>query len=211
MIGAEHPQIVAIVLSYLDPEVGADVLRYLPEALRPEVVARVASLETIQPNAMKELESIMAKQFSSNSSMRSSSVGGVKAAAKIMNYVRTDVEQALMKELDVKNADLAMRIKDNMFAFEDLSTCDNKSIQVLMRGVSSEMLMTALKGANEIVGEKFLSNMSARARDMFVDEMNERGPVRLIEVEEAQKMIVREARKLSDAGELRLGGGDDYV
>jgi flagellar motor switch protein FliG len=212
MIAAEHPQIIAIVLSFLDYDVAADVMRFLPETLRPEALSRVASLETIQPTAMAELEAIMKQQFSSNSSLKSSSVGGVKAAAKIMNYVKTDIEQSMMKRLGEKDADLAQRIQDNMFAFENLSGCDNRSIQTLMRNVPSEQLMVALKGADDLVKDKFLSNMSARARDMFVDEMEGRGPLRLSEVEEAQKQILRTARRLSDAGEMMLSGrGADYV
>jgi flagellar motor switch protein FliG len=211
MIIHEHPQIIAIVLSFLDNDVAADVLRFLPESLRPEVIARVASLETIQPTAMQELEAIMRKQFSSNSSLKSSSVGGVKAAAKIMNFVKTDVEQAMMRKLSSQNADLAQRIQDNMFAFENLEGSDNRSIQTLMRNVPTELLMIALKGSDELLKGKFLENMSQRAREMFVEEMEAKGPMRLSEVEEARKQILRTARKLSDAGEIMLGRGADYV
>jgi len=212
MIADEHPQIIAIVLSFLDYDVAADVLRFLPEHLRPEVLGRVASLETIQPTAMQELEAIMRQQFSSNSSLKSSSVGGVKAAAKIMNFVKSDIEQGMMKTLTERNGDLAQRIQDNMIAFENLSGCDNRSIQTLMRAVPSELLMVALKGADELAKDKFLSNMSARAREMFVDEMEARGPLRLSDVEDAQKQILLTARRLSDAGEMMLAGrGADYV
>ncbi|NBX40889.1 MAG: flagellar motor switch protein FliG, partial [Gammaproteobacteria bacterium] len=212
MIADEHPQIIAIVLSFLDYDVAADVLRFLPEHLRPEVLGRVASLETIQPTAMQELEAIMRQQFSSNSSLKSSSVGGVKAAAKIMNFVKSDIEQGMMKTLTERNGDLAQRIQDNMIAFENLSGCDNRSIQTLMRAVPSELLMVALKGADDLAKDKFLSNMSARAREMFVDEMEARGPLRLSDVEDAQKQILRTARRLSDAGEMMLAGrGADYV
>ena len=212
MISNEHPQIIAIVLSFLDYDVAADVLRFLPESLRPEVIARVASLETIQPNAMQELEAIMRKQFSSNSSLKSSTVGGVKAAAKIMNYVKSDIEQGMMRRLSSRDSDLAQRIQDNMFAFENLSGCDNRSIQTLMRAVSSDLLMVALKGADDLLRDKFLSNMSQRAREMFVDEMEGKGPMRLSEVEETRKQILRIARRLSDAGEMMLSGrGADYV
>ncbi len=212
MIADEHPQIIAIVLSFLDYDVAADVLRFLPEHLRPEVLGRVASLETIQPTAMQELEAIMRQQFSSNSSLKSSSVGGVKAAAKIMNFVKSDIEQGMMRTLTERNGDLAQRIQDNMIAFENLSGCDNRSIQTLMRAVPSELLMVALKGADDLAKDKFLSNMSARAREMFVDEMEARGPLRLSDVEDAQKQILRTARRLSDAGEMMLAGrGADYV
>jgi flagellar motor switch protein FliG len=211
MIEHEHPQIIAIVLSFLDHDVAADVLRFLPEGLRPEVLSRVASLETIQPTAMQELEAIMRKQFSSNSSLKSSSVGGVKAAAKIMNYVKSDIEQGMMRAMSSKDADLAQRIQDNMFAFENLEGSDNRSIQTLMRNVPTELLMVALKGADDILKDKFLLNMSQRAREMFVEEMEAKGPMRLSEVEEARKQILRTARRLSDAGEMMLGRGSDYV
>jgi flagellar motor switch protein FliG len=211
MIEHEHPQIIAIVLSFLDHDVAADVLRFLPEGLRPEVLSRVASLETIQPTAMQELEAIMRKQFSSNSSLKSSSVGGVKAAAKIMNYVKSDIEQGMMRAMSSKDADLAQRIQDNMFAFENLEGSDNRSIQTLMRNVPTELLLVALKGADDILKDKFLLNMSQRAREMFVEEMEAKGPMRLSEVEEARKQILRTARRLSDAGEMMLGRGSDYV
>ncbi len=212
MISSEHPQIVAIVLSFLDYDVAADVIRFLPESMRPEVLSRVATLETIQPTAMQELEVIMRKQFSSNSSLKSSSVGGVKAAARIMNYVKSEIEIGMMSQLAKKDADLAQRIQDNMIAFENLAGCDNRSIQTLMRAVPSELLMQALKGADDILKDKFLLNMSGRAREMFVDEMDSKGPMRLSDVEEARKQILRTARKLSDAGEMMLSGrGADYV
>jgi len=211
MIVNEHPQIIAIVLSFLDYDVAADVLRFLPEETRPEVIGRVASLETIQPTAMQELEAIMRQQFSSNSSLKSSSVGGVKSAAKIMNFVKSEIEQGMMKRLTERNADLAQRIQDNMMTFDSLAGCDGRSIQTLMRAVPSELLMVALKGADDIAKDKFLSNMSARAREMFVDEMEQRGPMRLSDVEDAQKQILRTARRLSDAGEMMLAGRGDYV
>lgn len=212
MVRAEHPQIISIVMSFLDYEIAADVLRFLPANVRAEVISRVASLETIQPTAMQELESIMREQFSSNSSLKSSNVGGVKTAAKIMNFVKTDLEQEIMRNLGERNADLVQRIQDNMFTFDNLGGVDNRSIQTLMRNVPSEQLMVALKGADDLVKEKFLGNMSTRAREMFVDEMESRGPMRLSEVEEAQKQILRTARRLSDAGEMMLSGrGNDFV
>ena len=211
MIHDEHPQVVAIILSVLEHEVAADVLNFLPADTRPEVIQRVASLETVQPSAMEELESIMKKQFSNNSSAKSSSFGGIKAAAKIMNLTKTDLETAVMKGLGILDPDLTQKIQDNMFTFENLTGVDNKGIQVLMRNVEPDLMMSALKGANEEVKEKFLGNMSERARGMFKDDMEAKGPMRLADVELAQKTIMRIARKLSDAGDLVLGGGADYV
>ncbi len=212
MIRSEHPQVIAIILSVLEYDVAADVLNFLPPESRPEILQRVASLETVQPSAMEELESIMKKQFSTNSSAKSSSFGGVKAAAKIMNFVKVDLESSIMSGLAALDAELMQKIQDNMFTFENLVGVDNRGIQVLMRNVEPDMLMTALKGAPEFVKEKFFDNMSSRARVMFIDEMEGKGPLRITDVEDAQKLIMRIARKLSDSGELVLAGrGDDFV
>ena len=208
MIKTEHPQVTAIILSVLDHQVAADVLNFLPEDTRPEIIQRVASLETVQPSAMQELESIMKLQFSTNTSSKSSSFGGIKAAAQIMNSTKTALEASIMKGLEKIDADLMLRIQDNMFTFENLSAVDNKGIQVLMRAVDNNQLMIAMKGASEEVKARFFDNMSERARGMFKDEMDAKGLMRLSDVEEAQKQIMRSARKLSDSGELVLGGGD---
>jgi len=212
MIRGEHPQVVAIILSVLEHTVAADVLNFLPAEARPEIIQRIASLDTVQPSAMEELEQIMMKQFASNSSSKSSSFGGVKAAAQIMNSVKVELESAIMSGLSVIDADLMQKIQDNMFTFENLVSVDNRGIQAIMRKAEPDLLMVALKGAPDFVKDKFLDNMSARARVMFVDEMESKGPLRISEVEEAQKNIMRQARKLSDAGELVLvGGGDGFV
>jgi flagellar motor switch protein FliG len=208
MIKTEHPQVTAIILSVLDHQVAADVLNFLPEETRPEIIQRVASLETVQPSAMQELESIMKLQFSTNTSSKSSSFGGIKAAAQIMNSTKTALEASIMKGLEDIDPELMMRIQDNMFTFENLNAVDNKGIQVLMRAVDNNQLMIAMKGASEEVKARFFDNMSERARGMFKDEMDAKGLMRLSDVEEAQKQIMRSARKLSDSGELVLGGGD---
>jgi flagellar motor switch protein FliG len=208
MIRGEHPQVVAIILSLLESQVAADVLLYLPSDTRPEVIQRVASLDTVQPSAMAELEAIMKMQFSKNSSAKSSSFGGIQAAAKIMNSTKTELENSIMTGLSDIDPDLMQKIQDNMFTFENLVSVDNKGIQVLMRNVEPDMLMVALKGASEEVTARFMDNMSERARGMFRDDMEAKGPVRLADVEETQKKIMRIARKLSDSGELMLGGAD---
>jgi flagellar motor switch protein FliG len=212
MIRLEHPQVIAIILSVLEYEVAADVLSFLPAEVRSEIVQRVASLETVQPAAMRELEAIMKAQFSSNSSAKSSSFGGVKAAANIMNFTKVDIESSILQGVIKLDADIGQRIQDNMFTFENLINCDNRSIQTLMRNLEPDLLMTALKGANEGVKAKFFDNMSSRARVMFIDDMEAKGPLRITEVEEAQKQAIRIARKLADAGEMVLAGrGDDFV
>ena len=212
MIINEHPQVIAIILSVLEYDVAADVIRFLQPENRGEVMQRVASLETVQPSAMEELERIMSEQFSSNSSAQSSSFGGVKTAAKIMNFVKVDLETSVMKSLTQLDEDLTLQIQDNMFTFENLSMVDNRAIQVMMRNIESDLLMVALKGASEETRDKFFDNMSQRAKAMFIDDMESKGPMRISDVEDAQKNIMRIARKLSDAGELVLAGrGDDFV
>jgi flagellar motor switch protein FliG len=211
MIRGEHPQVSAIILSVLENSVAADVLAYLPPESRAEIIQRVASLEVVQPSAMEELEAIMKKQFSNNSSAQSSSFGGIKAAAKIMNFTKTALEASVMGSLAEIDADLMQKIQDNMFTFDNLVGVDNRGIQVLMRNVEPDMLMIGLKGASDAVKDKFFGNMSERARGMFRDDMEAKGPLRIADVEDAQKSIMRIARKLSDAGDLVLGGGDDFV
>jgi flagellar motor switch protein FliG len=212
MIRGEHPQVTAIILSVLESEVAADVLAFLPEEVRPEVVQRVASLDTVQPSAMEELETIMKAQFSNNASSSSSSFGGVKAAAKIMNFTKVELESTIMQGVGQIDEELALRIQDNMFSFDNLAGVDNRGIQALMRAVEPDMLMVALKGATDDVKNKFLDNMSSRARGMFIDDMESKGPLRMTEVEDAQKKVMRKARTLSEKGELILAsGGADFV
>jgi len=212
MIHEEHPQVVAIILSVLEYDVAADVLNFLPPENRAEIMQRVASLETVQPSAMDELEGIMTQQFSSSSSAKSSSFGGVSTAAKIMNFTKVNLETAIMSGVSSLDEELALKIQDSMFTFDNLAGVDNRAIQVLMRSVETDLLMTALKGADEEVREKFLDNMSQRAQIMFLDDMEAKGPIRITDVEDAQKTIMRLARVLSDKGELVLAGrGDDFV
>lgn len=211
MIQGEHPQVVAIILSVLENMVAADVLNYLPPETRSEVIQRVASLETVQPSAMLELEAILKKQFSNNSSSQSSSFGGIKAAANILNLTKTALEASVMGGLKTLDPELMQKIQDSMFTFDNLVNVDNKGIQVIMRNAEPDLMMKALKGASDEVKKKFLDNMSERARGMFKDDMEALGPMRLSDVEDAQKIIMRAARKLADAGDLVLGGGADYV
>ena len=211
MIRGEHPQIISIIVSFLEHEIAADVLHYLPEDLRADIIMRVAQLETIQPEALEELETIMQKQFTSNSAVKSSNVGGVNQAAKIMNFTKSDMETQIMGNLMERDEDLTGRIQDNMFVFDNLSGVDARSIQVLIRNIETDLLMVALKGADDLVKDTFLENMSKRAGVLFLDDMEAKGPMRISEVEEAQKDILRTARRLSDAGEMMLGGGADFV
>ena len=207
MIVDEHPQVIAIILSVLEDETAADVLTFLPPAIRPQVIRRVALLDTVQPNAMAELEAVMAKQFAT-STTSSAAVGGVKAAANIMGKTKLDIETSVITEVSDEDEDLAMRIQDNMFLFENLADLDNRSIQILMRTLEQEQMAYALKAAPEPVVEKFLANMSQRQGAMFLDEMEMMGMVRVTDAEDAQRDIVRQARKLQDAGEIILASAE---
>ena len=209
----EHPQIVALIISYLDYGLAADVLGLLPLELQPEVVRRIATLETVQPDAVRELERVMQQKFQANTTLRASQIGGVKAAAKIMNFTKTAMEQRIMKDIKKDNKDLMQSIQDNMFVFDSLVISDERSLQTLLRAIDAELLVLALKGADEVLREKLFSCMSTRAAANIKDEMEALGPVRLTEVQEAQKQIIAVARKMSDDGTIVLAGrgGDEMV
>lgn len=213
IIRLEHPQIVAIVLSYLDADHSAEVLAALPERTRADLVMRIASLDGIQPSALAELDEIMEKQFSGSSNVKSSSVGGIKTAANILNFMDGTTEAELMDKVKEIDAEMGQKIEDLMFVFDNLIEVDDRGIQALLREVSSESLLLALKGADEMLKEKIFKNMSKRAGEMFKDDLEAKGPVRLSEVEAAQKEILAIARRMAEAGDLSLGGsgGDEYV
>lgn len=209
----EHPQIVALIVSYLDYGLAADVLGLLPEDLQPEVVRRIATLETVQPDAIRELERVMQQKFQANTTLRASQIGGVKAAAKIMNFTKTAMEQRIMKDIKKESKDLMQSIQDNMFIFDNLVMSDDRSLQTLLRSTEPDLLVLALKGADEVLREKLFGCMSTRAASNIKDEMEALGPVRLTEVQEAQKQIIAVARKMSDDGTIVLAGrgGDEMV
>lgn len=214
VVRLEHPQIIAIVLSFLDADQAAAVLSLLPENLRPDIIMRIASLDGIQPNALAELDDLLEKQFSgsSGSSLKSSNVGGTKTAANILNFMDSSDEGLILDRIKDVDADLGQQVQDLMFVFDNLIEVDDRSIQALLREVSSDSLITALKGAEDMLKEKIFKNMSKRAGEMLRDDLEARGPVRLSEVEEAQKEILAIARRMADAGELSLGGkGDEFV
>jgi flagellar motor switch protein FliG len=212
IIRLEHPQIIAIVLSYLDADNAAQVLSNLPENTRPGILMRIATLEGVQPAAIKELDSIMEKYFSDSKNVKSSMVGGEKTAASILNSLDTAIENKLMEQVRTENEDLAMRIEDQMFVFENLREVDDRGIQTMMREVSTDLLALALKGVDDEMQNKFLKNMSSRAAEMLREDMEAKGPVKLSEVETAQKEILAVARKLEESGEIVLtGGGEEMV
>jgi flagellar motor switch protein FliG len=212
MIENEHPQIIGLIVAHLDYAIAADVLILLPEDVQHEVLHRIATLDSVQPEAIEQLERVMQLQFQANTSLRASKIGGVKAAAKIMNFTQSATESRIMRNLQKLDKDLMTNIQENMFVFENLIAVDDKNLGILMRSIDPADLAVALKGADERLRDKILGCMSARAAASIIDEMEAKGPMRVTEVVEAQKRIVAVARKLSDAGTMVLAGrGDDYV
>jgi len=211
IIHLEHPQIIAIVLSYLDADQAAEVLRNLPENTRTDIMLRIASLDGIQPAALFELDEILERQFaSSEGNMHTSNVGGVKIAADILNFLGGDVGASIMEGVKSTDEDLGQEVEDQMFVFDNLADVDDRGIQALLREVSSDILIVALKGADELVKEKILKNMSSRAAEMLRD--GSKCSCLLEVVENAHREILNIARRMADAGEIQLGGGgDEYV
>jgi flagellar motor switch protein FliG len=207
IIRLEHPQIIAIVLSYLEPDHAAEVLGNLPPRAQPDIVMRIANLDGVQPRALQELDDILEKQFSGNTGAKTSSVGGVKDAANILNFMDTSMEASIMDQVTETDEDLAQNIQDLMFVFDNLIDVDDRGIQTLLREVSTDSLILALKGADDGIKEKIFKNMSKRAAEMLRDDLEAKGPVRVSEVEAAQKEILGIARRLAESGDISLGGG----
>ncbi|AMO75100.1 flagellar motor switch protein FliG [Pseudomonas citronellolis] len=213
VIRYEHPQIQAIVVAYLDPDQAAEVLSHFDHKVRLDIVLRVSSLNTVQPSALKELNLILEKQFAGNANATRTTMGGVKRAADIMNYLDSSVEGALMDAIRDVDEDLSGQIEDLMFVFDNLADVDDRGIQALLREVSSDVLVLALKGSDEGIREKIFRNMSKRAAELLRDDLEARGPVRVSEVEGAQKEILTIARRMADSGEIVLGGkgGEEMI
>ena len=213
VIRYEHPQIQAIVVAYLDPDQAAEVLSHFDHKVRLDIVLRVSSLNTVQPSALKELNLILEKQFAGNANATRTTMGGVKRAADIMNYLDSSVEGALMDAIRDIDEDLSGQIEDLMFVFDNLADVDDRGIQALLREVSSDVLVLALKGSDEGIREKIFRNMSKRAAELLRDDLEARGPVRVSEVEGAQKEILTIARRMADSGEIVLGGkgGEEMI
>ncbi len=212
LIRLEHPQIIAIVLSYLETEHAAEVLGCLPEAMRSELVMRVATLDGVQPSALSELDDMMEKQFSSLGSTKSSVLGGLRSAAEMVNLLDSSVGTNIMNDIGKSDEILSQKIQDLMFVFDDLLEIDDRGMQELLRQVPADKLLIALKGADETFKSKVFKNMSQRAAEMLKSDLEAKGPVRLSDVEAAQKEILLAARKLADEGTIQLGGkGEEYV
>lgn len=213
IIEQEHPQIMAIVLAHLEATVAATTLQLLPPEVQDDVVYRVATLGPVSVEALDELEQIFnAGPGPGRQSQTTTKRGGTSEAAAIMNNIRKDHEVRIIKALNKRDRVVAQSIEDEMFVFENLLELADKDLGTLMRGVDSALLVVALKGSSDTLRVKILGCMSQRAAQSIQDEMDERGPMRLAEVLEAQKAIIAEARRLSEEGTIMLGGrGDDYV
>lgn len=203
----EHPQIVAAILVHLDYDQAADVLKHLTERQRNEVMLRVATMEGIQPTALKDLNEVLFKVLAGGDKVRKSSMGGVKTAAEMINLMGTAIEGTVIESIRNHDPELAQKIMDKMFVFDDVMKLDDKAIQMILKEVASDSLIVALKGAQPELKEKFLANMSSRAAETLREDLESRGPMRLSEVEAQQKEILKTVRRLADEGTIIIGGG----
>ncbi len=213
LIRQEHPQIISIVLAYLDADQSAEVLAQFPEWLRADVIMRIATLDGIQPSALHELDEVIEKQFAGKTgALKTSVIGGIKTAAQIMNFMDSSQESALIDSIRKVDDTLGGKIQDLMFVFGDLVEIDDRGMQEVLRAVPGEKLLLAMKGADDELKNKIFKNMSQRAAEMLKDDLESRGPVRLSEVEGAQKEILAMVRKMAEAGTIQLGGkGEEFV
>ena len=204
LVRNEHPQIIAIVLSHLDPDQAADVIKLLPDRTRADVLLRIATLDGIPPNALNELNDVMARQFAGSQNIKSSNVGGIKVAANILNFMDSGQDEVILGSIGEIDDALGTRIRDLMFVFDNLAEIDDRAIQTVLRDIPSDKLAVALRGADPRVREKITTNMSQRAAEILLEDMEARGPVRLAEVEAAQKEILATVRKMADDGTIQL-------
>ncbi|MGZ8162975.1 MAG: flagellar motor switch protein FliG [Methylobacter sp.] len=211
MIRLEHPQIIATILSLLDSDQAAEVMMSLPENMRSDLLMRIATMKGVQPNALRELDQIMEKQLTGSDNVKSTTIGGIDAAANILNFMEGSASDLVMAEISEHRAELAQEIQEKMFVFEDLALMDERGMQTLLREVPTGQLLLALRGVGEGLKEKIFSNMSKRAAEMLRDDLEASPPAKLSEVELAQKDILSIVKKLADAGEIMLGGGDEFI
>lgn len=208
----EHPQIIAIVLAFLEPGQAAEVIEKLPNEIRSDIVMRVARLTDIQQSALAEIESLIASKSDAAGRGGTRKVGGNKVAAGIVNALKPERGEELLGEIKERNAELSERIEEMMFVFDTLLEVDDRGIQALLREINNELLVVALKGCDPEISDKILGNMSKRAATLLREDMDAKGPMKLSDVEEAQKEILDVARRLADAGDINLGqGGEEYV
>jgi flagellar motor switch protein FliG len=206
LIKNEHPQIIATILVHLDHDQASDILNQFTERLRNDVVLRIATLEGIQPGALKELNEVMLRILSGSANIKKAAMGGVRPVAEILNFMGTANETSVVDAIREYDPDLAQKILDEMFVFENLIDIDDRSVQLLLREIQSDSLILALKGASPELREKIFKNMSQRASEMLREDLEARGPVRVSEVEAEQKEILKIVRRLADEGQIVIGG-----
>ena len=206
MIRNEHPQIIATIMVHLDRDHASEVLQLLPERLRNDVMMRIATLEGVQPLAMRELNDVLTRLLAGGDHTKKGALGGVKAAADILNYMGGAVEASVLASIREYDSELAQKIQDQMFTFDNILDLDDRSIQMLLREVQSESLIVALKGTSQEMRDKIFKNMSSRAAEALREDLEAKGPVRLSEVEAEQKEILKIVRRLADEGQIVLGG-----
>ena len=211
LVRNEHPQIIAIVLSHLDADQAAETLKLLPERARTDVLLRIATLDGIPPNALNELNEIMERQFSGNQNLKSSNVGGVKVAANILNFMDSGQDQAILGEIGKVDSELSARIQDLMFVFDNLADIGDRDLQLVLREVPNDGLSLALRGATQRVRDKITRNMSQRAAQILLEDMEARGPVKVSDVESAQKEILATVRRMADEGTISLSGNNEEL
>ncbi|WP_218242187.1 flagellar motor switch protein FliG [Comamonas fluminis] len=213
LLRGEHPQIVAAILVHLEYEQAAAVLMQFPDRFRSEVMLRVATLEGIQPAALKDLNEVLFQVLAGGDKVRKTSLGGVKTAAEMLNQLGGNADVAVLDSIRHYDPELAQKIMDKMFVFDDLVKLDDRSVQLVLREVVSETLIVALKGGSMEVRDKILANMSMRAAESLREDLEGRGPMRLSEVEAQQKEILKVVRRLVEEGQVTIGSGaeDSYV
>ncbi|MES1983095.1 MAG: flagellar motor switch protein FliG [Pseudomonadota bacterium] len=209
LVGGEHPQIIATILVHLEAELASSILGFLAERTRNDVLLRIATLDSVQPAALRELNDVLTTLLTGNGVGKKHIKGGVRTAAEILNFMGSAQEGAVIETVRSYDAELAQKIIDEMFVFDDLIEVDDRGIQLILREVQSESLIVALKGANETLREKVFKNMSQRAAEMLREDLESKGPVRLSEVESEQKEILKIVRRLADEGQIALGGKGD--
>lgn len=213
VIRNEHPQVMATILTYLDSEQAAEVIKHLAEQKRVDVLMRMCKIDSIKPEALQELGQVIEEQMVGVRTGKAAPVGGIKSVADLINHLDGSTESQVLEGITDEDEEIAEQIQDKMFVFENLNDMDGRSIQTLLREVSTDVLLISLKGGTEKVKEKIFTNMSKRAGDLLRDDLEAQGPVKVSEVEGAQKEILSIARRLAEAGEISLGakGGEEMI
>ncbi|KPC53115.1 flagellar motor switch protein FliG [Amantichitinum ursilacus] len=206
LIRNEHPQIVATILVHLEPDQSAEIMSHFVERTRNDVLLRIATLEGVQPAALRELNDVLTQLLSGSDKIKKSAIGGVQMAADILNFMGGVVEASAVSSIREYDPELAQRIQDKMFTFDNVMEVDDRGIQLLLREVQSDSLVIALKGTSQALREKIFKNMSQRAAEMLRDDLEAKGPVKLSEVEAEQKEILKIVRRLADEGQIVLSG-----